>query len=144
MQLPSAFIPPTMRVEHLAAALLAFAFASCSHDQRVQETTTALRTKVPAQVHLLAPIAHRDLLDFGILQKTCALYVAVRSSAWKGPLAFGREVDDSMVQWNFCPGGKKVACKVSTTASGDTVITGIDWPHGEVAVLEGAEAVVSH
>jgi hypothetical protein len=55
------------------------------------------------------PIA-RDLIAFDDIQRTCALYVAVRSHAWNGPIAFGRELDDSMVHWNLCPGGKQVAC----------------------------------
>lgn len=62
-------------------------------------------------------------------QKTCALYVAVRSAAFGAPLAFGREVEDSMVHWNKCPGGKMVACEVRPTADGDSVVTGIPWPH---------------
>ena len=44
-------------------------------------------------------------------------------------IAFGRDLDDSMVRWNTCPGGTMVACVVAPTATGDTVITGIPWSH---------------
>ena len=68
-----------------------------------------------------------DAFQFDIIQHTCALYVAVRSSALEKPIEFGREVDDSMVHWNTCPGGKMVACTVTPTANGDTIVTGIPW-----------------
>ncbi|MBK6370196.1 MAG: hypothetical protein IPF64_10340 [Flavobacteriales bacterium] len=68
-------------------------------------------------------------LRFDIIQSSCALYVAVRSSAWNGPIAFGGEMNDSKVHWNYCPGGDKVACVKTPTTSGDTLITGIPWSH---------------
>lgn len=78
----------------------------------------------------IRPAAHAvDVLDFDIVNRTCALYVAVSSSAWEGSIAFGRDLDDSMVRWNTCPGGTMVACVVAPTATGDTVITGIPWSH---------------
>lgn len=70
-----------------------------------------------------------DLLAFDPVQRTCALYVALRSNAWDGPIAFGTQLDDSMVHWNMCPGGTMVACAAPPTASGDTVRTGIPWPY---------------
>lgn len=70
-----------------------------------------------------------DAFKFDLTQHTCALYVAVRSAAFESPLEFGREVDDSMVHWNMCPGGKMLACSVTPTANGDTIVTGIPWSH---------------
>ena len=74
-------------------------------------------TSTPKIDHVLLP------------QRTCALYVALRSHAWKEPIAFGRDLDDSMVHWNMCPGGTMVACVRTSNVQGDTVITGIPWPH---------------
>lgn len=122
-----------MRSHHLIALLVLLPFLACSIEHDRERSADGSRTPAPLHMHDLAAASGPDLLDFGILQKTCALYVAVRSSAWKGPLAFGREVDDSMVHWNLCPGGTKVACKVIETADGDTVITGIPWPYAEQA-----------
>jgi hypothetical protein len=119
-----------MRTNSLLASLLLLPFLSCSVEHG---RVPSAETRAPLPVGDLAAAAGPDLLDFGILQKTCALYVAVRSSAWNGPLAFGREIDDSMVHWNLCPGGTKVACKVIETADGDTIITGIPWPYAERA-----------
>ncbi|MBL7945345.1 MAG: hypothetical protein JNN32_04730 [Flavobacteriales bacterium] len=70
-----------------------------------------------------------DIDHVVLTQRTCALYVALRSHAWKEPIAFGRDLDDSMVQWNMCPGGTMVACVKAPDAHGDTVITGIPWPY---------------
>lgn len=70
-----------------------------------------------------------EAFRFDVTQHTCALYVAVRSAALEKPIEFGREVDDSMVHWNMCPGGKMVACTVAPTANGDTIVTGIPWSH---------------
>lgn len=77
--------------------------------------------------------AVRDVLGFDIVQRTCALYVAIRSGALEGS-AFGRDVDDGMARWNMCPGGTMIACAITPTANGDTVITGIPWPYGPAAV----------
>ncbi|MEZ4789396.1 MAG: hypothetical protein R2811_05205 [Flavobacteriales bacterium] len=68
-----------------------------------------------------------DPLRFKLVQKTCALFVAPHTAAL-GPVGFGRDIDDDMVRWNTCPGGTLVACKVTTTASGDTLITGLPKP----------------
>lgn len=70
--------------------------------------------------------ATRDILRFHITQKTCALYVAPHSGAL-GPVAFGRDIDEGMVRWNFCPGGTMVACSKVPSAAGDTILTGIPW-----------------
>ncbi|MCB0769734.1 MAG: hypothetical protein KDC00_04940 [Flavobacteriales bacterium] len=108
--------------------LLLIPFLACSVQSDRERSVEGSRTTELLHVDDLAAAAGPDLLDFGILQKTCALYVAVRSSAWKAPLAFGREVDDAMVQWNTCPGGTMVACKKVTTADGDTILTGLPKP----------------
>ncbi|HEY0978040.1 MAG TPA: hypothetical protein VGE21_11285 [Flavobacteriales bacterium] len=74
-------------------------------------------------------IAKADLAVFDVTQSTCALYVAVRSGALDGPIAFGRDLEDLGIHWNKCPGGTMVACVVAPTAHGDSVITGIPFPY---------------
>lgn len=70
-----------------------------------------------------------DIDRLNVTQRTCALYVALRSHAWKEPIAFGRDLDDGLVHWNMCPGGTMVACASVPTESGDSVISGIPWPY---------------
>lgn len=67
--------------------------------------------------------------EFEITQRACALYVGLRSRAFEEPVAFGREIDQDMVHWNKCPGGDMIACNVVSSASGDTVRSGIPWPY---------------
>jgi hypothetical protein len=81
------------------------------------EPVTTMAVDVPDIDHVL------------LTQRTCALYVALRSHAWNEPIAFGRDLDDSMVHWNMCPGGTMVACVKAPDAQGDTIITGIPWPY---------------
>ena len=80
---------------------------------------------VPVAVIAPAP----DPTAFDLLHATCALYVAVRSSAWEGPLAFGMEADDTMVHWNFCPGGTMVACAPAPASPDGPAHVGIPWPY---------------
>lgn len=97
-----------------------------------QDTTPSFgtqRSKQPAELWERSGSKGWNAFEFDITQHTCALYVAVRSAAFESPLEFGREVEDSMVHWNMCPGGTMVACVATPTAKGDTVITGIPWPH---------------
>ena len=79
--------------------------------------------------HALDRPAPPILLDFDLIQRTCALYVAVRSSALSGTVAFGRDVDEDMIHWNMCPGGTMVACATVPTANGDSLQVGIPWPY---------------
>jgi hypothetical protein len=118
-----------MRAERLVALfLLLLSFASCAIDPHAEATVD-----IPSEQHasVFGPWATPtpDLLDLDLIQRTCALYVAVRSSAWDGPIAFGRDIDDSMVHWNLCPGGNMVACVKTPSAAGDTIITGIPLPY---------------
>ncbi|MCB0794391.1 MAG: hypothetical protein KDB88_06610 [Flavobacteriales bacterium] len=71
----------------------------------------------------LADLGYHDLV-----QRTCALFVGLRTRALGGAPAFGVEVEDTMVSWNKCPGGTMVACKKVPTADGDTLITGLVFP----------------
>ncbi len=118
-----------MRLERLTILLLFVVSVSCaSHQEEMVADGTDQPEKAILAFDPLAGV-QRDLLDFNILQQTCALYVALRSSAWEGPIAFGREMDDSMVHWNMCPGGTMVACAVTPGANGVPVVTGIPWPY---------------
>ncbi len=112
-----------MRIQRPLAPLLALALFSCESGQEDALTSTDRTLKARPPAHAV------NVLDFDIVNRTCALYVAVRSSAWQETIAFGRELDDSMVRWNVCPGGNMVACVVALTADGDTAITSIPWSH---------------
>lgn len=94
--------------------LLPVLFAACGHHER-------------AALHGGAAL---DPLAFDGVQRTCALYVAVRSTAWEKPMTFGNEPYDSALHWNMCPVGNMVACAVATTTGGDSTLTGIPWPYG--------------
>ena len=73
--------------------------------------------------------ANPDIFGFDILQRTCALYFAMRSGAFESPVEFGRSIDDTIVHWNKCPGGTMVACVKVPEVNGDTTITGIPWTY---------------
>lgn len=108
-------------------ALLAVLFNSaCSRVSTSNKDTGPMYLSNPQ----LAPELrnYSGMIDLDLAQRTCALYVAVRSSAWNAP-AFGLAVDDDMVHWNMCPGGALVACVQVPTALGDTLTTGIHWPY---------------
>lgn len=68
------------------------------------------------------------LADPDLIQRTCALFVSLRSHAWKHQVGFGREMEGGDVRWNTCPGGTMVACVVVPTANGDSVVTGLPMP----------------
>lgn len=112
---------PTMRILPPLAFVLALPFGSCAHGP--QEGDGHLRAAGPA-----TDIA-TDAFAFDITQHTCAMYVALRSSALEDPIAFGRDLEDVGVHWNMCPGGTMVACASPPSASGDTLRTGIPWPY---------------
>lgn len=117
-----------MRVERLVALfLLLLTFAYCAIDPHAEATADVPLEKTASFGPWASPAP--DLLHLDLIQRTCALYVAVRSSAWEGPIAFGRDMDDSMVHWNTCPGGTMVACVRTPSAGGDTLITGIPLPY---------------
>ncbi|MCC7501308.1 MAG: hypothetical protein IT229_02185 [Flavobacteriales bacterium] len=113
------------------APFLLCALTSCSNDHGV-ELTNATPPLDRAIVRFGRTASAKLDCNFDLIQRTCALYVAVRSSAWNGSIAFGRDMEDDMVRWNKCPGGTKVACVVTPTANGDTVITGIPFTHASI------------
>ena len=114
-----------MHAHRLLTPFLFLAFFSCDCDPGADMALPSAHKAVDnrSSDHTV------NVLDFDIINRTCALYVAVRSSAWQETIAFGRDIDESMVRWNVCPGGNMVACVVAPTANGDTVITGIPWSH---------------
>lgn len=123
-----------MRTEHLVALILFFSTVSCT---RERDADGSLATQQPYDSERpkdLTAAVDIDLFELGILQRTCALYVALKTHAFDGPVTFGGDMNDSMLHWNKCPGGTMVACKVTPTANGDSVITGIPWPYGEGGV----------
>ena len=87
-------------------------------------------TRTPSDLDRSPSITSRMELPYmDLAQRTCALYVAVRSHAWNSTPAFGQTVTDDLVHWNMCPGGTMVACVSTPTAHGEPVITGIPWPY---------------
>ncbi|HQV50914.1 MAG: hypothetical protein IPF95_02730 [Flavobacteriales bacterium] len=119
-----------MRPVNLVALFLMLAFCSCTSEQ---EPGVALSTLEQPALKASSAGFNPDILNFNIAQRTCALFVAVRSHAWAGEIPFGNEIDDSNLHWNLCPGGTMVACVKTPTVDGDTVITGIPWPYAEGA-----------
>ncbi len=73
--------------------------------------------------------AVKGILKFDIVQRTCAMYYAVRSRAIDESIGFGRDLDDVDVHWNMCPGGNMVACAKVPSANGDSTQVGIPWPY---------------
>ncbi len=116
-----------MRIAHLLALTLIALVFSCAHGQH---TKVAAATRLPVlPIIVFDPVSDvsKDLFAWDIVQRTCALYVTVRSAALERPIPFGAGMDASMVHWNKCPGGTMVACTVVPAANGDTVVTGIPW-----------------
>ena len=119
----------TMHAARLIAPLLLLPLLSCTDGPVVALAPEAPDRTMAVRLTRSMGSAKPELLDLDLIQRTCALYVAVRSSAWDGPIAFGRDIDDSMVHWNLCPGGNMVACVKTPSAAGDTIITGIPLPY---------------
>lgn len=83
----------------------------------------------PMDIHGRAAALDLDAIAHDVAQRTCALFVAVRSGALEDPAVFGGEIDDTMVHWNLCPGGTMVACAPASAADGNTIPVGIPWPY---------------
>ena len=115
-------------VRFLAPALLVTLIA-CANDAGPVTASPATMHERTSRLIGRSAALKLDLADADLIQRTCALYVAVRSHALKERIAFGRDMEDPMVRWNTCPGGTMVACAIAPTANGDTVITGIPWLH---------------
>lgn len=116
-----------MRVESLVALMLITPFCSCSD----QETGTSMVPDPADRLALRTNSANlkKELMEFDIVQRTCAMYVAVRSRAIDESIAFGRDLDDVNIHWNMCPSGNMVACATVATSNGDSTQVGIPWPY---------------
>ena len=90
--------------------------------------------EAPGSLIGLEPSAPVDITTADIIQRTCALYVAVRSRAWQEEVSFDQHLDGSMVRWNICDDKIMVACVKTPTANGDTIRGGIPWPYGGVGL----------
>lgn len=115
-----------MEVGKWAGLFLMLSFGSCTpaDPERTEPTIPPVR---------LQPIPI-DLAITDIVQRTCALYVAVRSHAWQEEISFDQQLDGSMVRWNMCDDKSMVACAKTPTANGDTIRTGIPWPYDGVGL----------
>lgn len=119
-----------MRVESLIAWMLVTPFCSCSD----QDAGTSIASDPAARLALRMNSANRkiELMEFDIVQRTCAMYVAVRSRAIDESIAFGRDLDDVKIHWNMCPSGNMVACATVPSANGDSTQVGIPWPYSKI------------
>lgn len=120
-----------MQATTLPATLLVLAFTSCANEPEAGVAPCAPPLQHLASLPAAPAISMVDALHLDMVQRTCAMYVAVRSAAFAAPLAFGNEVEDSMVHWNLCPGGTMVACATVPTTTGDSVMVGIPWPYAK-------------
>lgn len=115
-----------MRIGTLFALVVTLISCGREQDAWVETDPWALR---PQDIHGRATKLDLDAIVFDTAQRTCALFVAVRSGALEDPAVFGGEIDDSMVHWNLCPGGTMVACAPASAADGNTIPVGIPWPY---------------
>lgn len=97
-------------------------FCSCMNERSAEGTAAA---PLPART-VGVP---EDPSEVDVIQRTCALYVAVRSGALEVPVAFGHDLEKTSIHWNMCPGGTMVACVPAPTTNSDTAWTGIPWPY---------------
>lgn len=114
-----------MRTGLVGILLVTAWFCSCEHPASVRREPSEddLGRSGPFSV------SDEQLDGFDLVQRTCALYVAIRSGALEDPVAFGRDMEDIAVHWNFCPGGTMVACVTVPNANGDSTLTGLPWPY---------------
>lgn len=115
-----------MRIDQGIILILALSLASCGNDHdpsKIVDVTDEVNAD-PTSAEISS-----DAFTFDIIQRTCALYVAVRSGTFKSPASFDREIDASMVRWNMCDSGTMVACAAVPAANGDTIKVGIPWPY---------------
>lgn len=116
-----------MRTERIIAWALLLAGLACTMEHSDEHPVSVARRI--ADGHARTGEGSFHSFDVGIFQRTCALFVGLRTGALESPAVFGNEPAEGTVHWNKCPGGTLVACKVVATANGDTVITGIPLVH---------------
>lgn len=124
-----------MQATTLPAALFALLFSACTSEPRGGVALAPPPMTYLASGPVRPAVSMVDALHLDLVQRTCAMYVAVRSAAFEAPLAFGSEVEDSMIHWNLCPGGTMVACATVPAANGDSVMVGIPWPFAKKVAI---------
>jgi hypothetical protein len=124
-----------MRASTFTATLLVVLIASCANEPRAGVAAAPPPMQYLADPEARPVVSMVDALHLDLVQRTCAMYVAVRSAAFAAPLAFGNDVEDSMVHWNLCPGGTMVACATVPAANGDSVMVGIPWPYAKKVAI---------
>lgn len=115
-----------MRAENLITLLTA-TFLSCSHANDAASSAKT-RSSEPISIEHVRPVAAIKAFDFDVIQRTCAMYVAMHSAAFRAPIAFDRTIDDGLVHWNKCPSGNMVACATVSPVT-DPAQPGIPWPY---------------
>jgi hypothetical protein len=120
-----------MRVDRRIALALIVPVVACTYDREADAGSLQGTPGLDHGTGVREPSTDTqvDLLTFDLVQRNCALYVAMRSGSLISPIAFGRDMDGTVVRWNMCSTGTMVACASTTTANGDTVRVGIPWPH---------------
>lgn len=120
-----------MRVDDRIALVLMIPLMACGHGNDVDVRHPAATSVPPygAAIHESGAASYMDHWKVDLVQRTCALYVAVRSGSLESPVAFGRAFEDDMVRWNKCPSGTMVACATVSDADDGAVEVGIPWRH---------------
>ncbi|MBZ0204716.1 MAG: hypothetical protein K8H89_00220 [Flavobacteriales bacterium] len=118
-----------MRIKSLVVLLPILSLLSCGYERDGALIADTQRPTRLVGINERAAGPGPDVLAFDIAQRTCAMYVAVRSRAFDETPAFGRDIDADMIHWNMCTGGTMVACATAPSANGDLVQVGIPWPY---------------
>ncbi len=96
-----------MRVHHFIALAPFALFFICTYDHGV-EVASALPAKDPAGVDVSSTAA--DMLEFDIVQWTCALEVVARPTALQVPDVFDHTADDTVEPRDVDASGATLAC----------------------------------
>jgi hypothetical protein len=118
-----------MLMDRLVPLLFIAACCSCACDQDSNVVSGVRLQEDPVIVYKNSAGVEMNALTFDIVQRTCAMYFAVRSRAIDESIGFGRDLDEVDVHWNKCPGGNMVACAKVPSANGDSTQMGIPWPY---------------
>ena len=89
--------------------LLLVVLQACDLDRKPDHVEKVMYPNLTGRIGEADVIDQDQLLTFDIIQRTCALYVTIRSSSLKSTPAFDREIDQTMVRWK-CDESDRLAC----------------------------------
>jgi hypothetical protein len=111
----------------LKILMLSVTLASCGIGHHTEADPVRSRSSDGPDKSMAVTVA---LDDFDLVQRTCALYIAVRSRAFEKPISFNTDLNTAPIRWNVCPEKNMVACATVSDPMGDTLQAGIPWPYG--------------